>query len=113
MTDKKDTNPVMTPEWFEALVSQPAQPAEIQCDNPPERADHTPLTGPQGEPIPTVESTAPSPSPVDPGLLEGIKNCLEDAISALDEAKREVDSAKLEVEGALCNLSHIMEDLGL
>lgn len=28
MTKKKYPNPIMTPEWIEALMSQPAQPAE-------------------------------------------------------------------------------------
>lgn len=50
----------------------------------------------EGLPVPVFQSTAAPPHPVDPGLLEGLTNCLEDA--------------KRSLEGALANVSEIRED---
>jgi hypothetical protein len=56
------------------------------------------------------QSTAAPPSALDPGLLEGLKFCLEDAERALDDAKDTVENARDEVVDALRTVEELKED---
>lgn len=125
MSDKKYTNPAMTPEWFASLLETcvlPPQHKEVLEGLPmpdgsfaparPEVLAHSIrvlIEGASGAP---VESTAPPPS-VDPGLLEGLKFCLDDAKDRLDDIEHAVEEYRSNIDGALSNLRYIMKDLKL
>lgn len=93
---KKQSNPIMSPEWIKSLLDVCVVPT-VALDEFGTMSDEQAeaigalLEGASGE-----QSTAAPPHPVDPGLLEGLTNCLEDA--------------KRSLEGALANVSEIRED---